>query len=523
MQILTVTDLHQPLSPCPRRVALGVFDGLHIGHHAVLSHTLDGFDRPCVLTFSHAPKADSPLLGEQEEARRLEQLGIAEWIRVDFSLIRHLSPEAFVTDFLHRTLGAVAVCCGYNYRFGKDRCGDADMLVSLCASVGIDVTVVPPVLCGEEPISSTRIREALAKGDMALANRLLGRPFSLTAAVEHGKHLGKKLGFPTINQAFSGGRFVPRRGVYASFAVLDGKVTFGVTNVGRHPTVNQTAAPLAETWFPDWSGDLYGQTVTIFLSHFLRPEQTFSSVDALTAQVKADAEKARHLWEDDPNDRTVKAVLFDFDDTLHDRRAAFYSFSLSLLERFFPDSSPDWRKERATEMRIVNNGGYVPSYEWFYGEMLSRWEWPPEATVDTLCDIARRRFPDHVCLFADTVSTLIALRQRGYRLGILTNGHSLMQNRKIEVSGLRPLMDAVMVSGDVGVQKPDGEIFRRLAACVGVPPHQCLFVGDYVPNDLVGAQNGGMQPLYMDAFDRHEADESIPRITALSQLLEILP
>ncbi|MBQ2781076.1 MAG: bifunctional riboflavin kinase/FMN adenylyltransferase, partial [Clostridia bacterium] len=112
MQILTVTDLHQPLPPCPRRVALGVFDGLHIGHHAVLSHTLDGFDRPCVLTFSHAPKAASPLLGEQEEARRLEQLGIKEWIRVDFSLIRDMSPEAFVTDFLHRTLGAVAVCCG---------------------------------------------------------------------------------------------------------------------------------------------------------------------------------------------------------------------------------------------------------------------------------------------------------------------------------------------------------------------------------------------------------------------------
>lgn len=523
MQIYTITDLKESLPLCPRRVALGVFDGLHIGHHAVLSHTLDGFEHPCVLTFSHAPKAASPLLGEQEEARRLEQLGIMEWIRVDFSLIRDMSPDIFVTEFLHRTLGAVAVCCGYNYRFGKDRCGDADTLASLCAAVGIDVTVVPPVLCGEEPVSSTRIREALADGDLALANRLLGRPFSLTATVEHGKHLGRKLGFPTINQAFPEGRFVPRCGVYASFAVLDGKVTFGVTNVGRHPTVNQTDAPLAETWFPDWSGDLYGKTVTVFLSQFLRPEQTFSSVDALTAQVKADAEQARFLWEGDPDDRTVKAVLFDFDDTLHDRRAAFYNFSLSLLERFFPDSSLDWRKERATEMRIVNNGGYVPSYEWFYGEMLSRWEWPPEATVEVLCDIARRRFPDHVCLFEDTVSTLVALRQRGYRLGILTNGHSLMQNRKIEVSGLRPLMDAVLVSDDVGIRKPDGEVFRRLAACVGVPPHQCLFVGDHVPNDLGGAQSGGMQPLYMDAFDRREAGADIPRITALSQLLEILP
>ncbi len=523
MQIYTITDLKESLPPCPRRVALGVFDGLHIGHHAVLSHTLDGFERPCVLTFSHTPKSASPLLSETEERRRLEQLGIAEWIRVDFSLIRHLSPAEFVADFLHRLLGAKAVCCGYNYRFGKDRSGDADTLVALCAAAGIDVTVVPPVLCGDEPVSSTRIREALAQGDLSLANRLLGRPFALSATVEHGKHLGHKLGFPTINQAFSEGRFVPRRGVYASFVILDGKVTFGVTNIGRRPTVNTTDAPLAETWFPDWSGDLYGKTVTVFLSRFLRSEQAFPSVEALSGQVKADAEAARKLWEGDPDDKRVRAVLFDFDDTLHDRRTAFENFSLFLLARFFPDSTREWRQERAVEMRIANNGGYVPSYEWFYGEMRSRWEWPPEATVETLCDMARRRFPDYVCLFEDTVSTLVALRQRGYRLGILTNGHSVMQNRKIDVAGLRPLMDAVLVSDDVGIRKPDGEVFRRLAAAVGVPPHQCLFVGDHVANDLGGAKNGGMQPLYMDAFDRREAGTDIPRITALSELLKILP
>ena len=248
MQIYTITDLKEPLPLCARRVALGVFDGLHIGHHAVLSHTLDGFERPCVLTISHAPKAASPLLSEREEAIRVEQLGIAEWIRVDFALIREFSPAEFVTDFLHRLLGAKAVCCGYNYRFGKERCGDAEALTALCAAWGIDVTVVPPVVCDGTAVSSTRIRKALTDGDMALANRLLGRPFALSATVEHGKHLGGKLGFPTINQAFSEGRFVPRSGVYASFAVLDGKVTFGVTNIGRRPTVNTTDAPLAETW-----------------------------------------------------------------------------------------------------------------------------------------------------------------------------------------------------------------------------------------------------------------------------------
>lgn len=523
MNIYTLDSLDRPLPAAARRVALGIFDGLHIGHRAVLSHTLDGSERAAVLTLTHVPKASSPLLSAREEEEKLAQIGIDDLIRMDFPLLRTLSPQQFVDTVLCRLLGARAVCCGFNYRFGNDRAGDVGTLRTLCAAAGIEVTAVPAVLVDGEPVSSSRIRKAIAAGDMQCAARLLGYPYTLTAPVEHGFQLGRRLGFPTLNQSFPENRPLPHLGVYASAVLVDDKTTFGVTNIGIRPTVHTAAAPLAETWLPDLGGDLYGKTVSVSPLFFLRPEQSFDSLEELSAAVRRNGEQARRLLSNDPADPAVHAVLFDFDDTLHDRRIAFEEYAYALLSSCFPDWDDSVRHARAHRMMQENNGGYIPSYESYFAPFLQEWDWPDGIDADTLAAWARRRFPDHVALFSDTVAVLTALRQRGYRLGIITNGNSQMQNRKIDVSGLRPLVDLVVVSGDEGVHKPDGELFRRAAARLGVPPHACLYVGDHPVNDIKGAQNSGMHPMYIDVHGQHQDPPGVPRITSLTEILSILP
>ena len=522
MNTLTWHTLSQSLPGGPRRVALGIFDGLHVGHRAVLSHTLDGEELPTVLTLTNAAKASAPLLSEEETAKIFGQIGIRDWIRMDIDLLKHLSPTEFVEQVLRDTLNATAVCCGYNYRFGKDRAGDVDTLRALCAQNGITVTVVPPVEVDGQPVSSTRIRGCIAAGDMLTATRLLGYPYTLTAPVEHGHQLGRKLGFPTINQRFPADRPVPRHGVYASAVLVDGHTTYGVTNIGCHPTVNPAETPLAETWLPAFEGDLYGHTVSVSPLYFLRPEQSFDSLEALTAAVRENGEQARRLFDGDPGDHTVKAVLFDFDDTLHDRRMAFEDFAYALLGELFPQWDDNLRRERAHRMMVANNGGYVPSYEAYFEGLLTEWEWPPEWDAVALANRTRRLFPDYTHPFPDAVATLKALRERGYRLGMVTNGYSQTQNRKVDVVGMRELVDVVVVSGDEGIAKPEAELFRRAAARLGVPLQNCLYVGDHPVNDIKGALNSGMQAVYMDAFEVHAADPTVPRITALSELIGIL-
>ena len=522
MPIYTLESLFRPLPAARRRVALGVFDGLHIGHRAVLSHTLDGDERAAVLTITHVPKAAAPLLSAEEEEQKLAQIGIDDLIRADLSLLRELTPQQFVDIVLCRLLGARAVCCGFNYRFGKDRAGDVETLRTLCAERGIAVTAVPAVMADGAPVSSSRIRDAIAAGEMQEAERLLGYPYTLTAPVEHGFQLGRRLGFPTLNQSFPADRPLPRRGVYASAVLVDGQTTFGVTNIGIRPTVHTAAAPLAETWLPDVNEDLYGKSVSVSPLFFLRPEQSFDSLEELSAAVHQNGEQARQLLSGDPSDSAVHAVLFDFDDTLHDRRVAFERFAYALLTRFFPDWDDSVRHERAHRMMCENNGGYIKSYESYFAPFLQEWNWPDGVDADTLTAIARRRFPDHVALFPDTVAVLTELRRRGLRLGIITNGNSQMQNRKVDVSGLRPLVDLVVVSGDEGVHKPDGELFRRAAARLGVPPHACLYVGDHPVNDIQGAQNGGMRPVYIDVHGQHADPPGVMRIAALTELLPLL-
>ncbi len=520
------TDWQNTLSAAPRSIALGVFDGLHIGHRAVIAAACGAKDavtggmlRATVLSMTGAPKTVAGrLLTSTKEDSLLETLGAEEWIELCFEKVRHLSPKEFVNTVLHEQLGARHICCGYNYRFGKDGKGDAECLKELCRALGITVTVVPPMFCEGEPVSSTRIRAALAKGKMETAARLLGCPFTVDFPVTEGKHTGNTWGTPTINQVFSPQHTVPKYGVYASLTVIDGKQYFGVTNIGVHPTVGALKTPQAETWISGFSGDLYGKNVPVQLIRFLREERRFDTVEELKQQILVDEKNAHDTL---CGARGERAVLLDFDDTLQDRFAAVLEANMVLMQQHMPYATEQERKKRARKMAQENSGGYV-NYNLFFEDLLQRWRWEGVSSVEELLKEFHLEFPRHVKLFDETVTVLQELKRRGYRIGIITNGRSIVQHRKLDLCGIKPYVDTVVVSGEEGVHKPNAELFLRAAARLCVSPKNCVMVGDHPTNDIAGALGAGMKAIYLNSVGRDEHPENVPEVTRLHDVLQLL-
>ena len=283
-------------------VALGYFDGVHEGHRAVI-RLCTGRDSGAVkaaLTFCESPAAalgrETPpfLTDNEEKARLMEQLGIEAVIFADFASIRELSAEAFVTRVLKEKLRSRSVACGYNYRFGRGGAGDTAALTALCASEGITASIAEPVSAGGETVSSTRIRELLAEGEIARANAMLGYPYAIRGTVDRGNSLGAKMGYPTVNIPMRAGRMIPRRGVYASWVTVNGMSYRGATNIGVHPSVGENDRPLCETFLIGYDGGaLYGAEVVCEPERFIRPERRFGSVDELTAQIERDVEEVK--------------------------------------------------------------------------------------------------------------------------------------------------------------------------------------------------------------------------------------
>jgi len=291
--------------PGSAAVALGFFDGLHLGHMAVIRETvrqakINGLT-PCVFTFTTlrggpSPKDCETLVSQRISEQILAAEGIREIIRPAFSAFGDLSPAKFVRDILIGSFGAASVICGEDYRFGKNASGNAETLSELCGG-DANVTVIPSVwtdIGGEVPISSSIIRALLREGDVRKAAKLLGRPFSIDFTVTGGRRLGRTLGAPTINQHFPDSFIKPKFGVYASVSHVDGSRFSSVTNVGIKPTVGSDAV-LAETYIHGFSGDLYGQDIQVDLLAFIRPEQKFESVDQLKSQILLDSEEARKI------------------------------------------------------------------------------------------------------------------------------------------------------------------------------------------------------------------------------------
>lgn len=279
-------------------VALGLFDGVHLGHRAVLKIALEQEKNdliPYVFTFDpemvlrKSKGGAGYIYDDLTKYNMLCGLGFDSHIRsVSFEDVCGLSGGDFVRNILIAEMNAGMVCCGNDFRFGKNAVCGIKELHELGRKYGFEVRIADDVLYDGETVSSTSVRNMLLNGDVTRAGQFLGESYSIEQTVAHGAELGRNIGFPTINQIFRNGQLVPKYGVYASDVQLDGCWYRAMTNIGMKPTVNYGGLPLAETHIIGFSGDLYGKNVKVNIKEFIRPEQKFSSIDELKEKIADD-------------------------------------------------------------------------------------------------------------------------------------------------------------------------------------------------------------------------------------------
>lgn len=295
------------LAPAGRPVcaAIGMFDGVHLGHQHILRDTVAAaracgglslgitFDRhPAeIVAPARAPRLLQPLSARLAALTALELDAL--WLIAFDAAFSRKTGEEFIQELVRDAAPLRRVCVGENFHFGYQRSGNATRLREWGAAAGFTVAAAPPVQSAGQPISSTRIRDHVSRGDFAGAAALLGRPYELAGKVIPGDQLGRQLGFPTANLDVRG-LVIPPHGVYATRVVLGEREFPGVTNLGLRPTLRQADPTLhVETHLLDFSGDLYGQEIALRPVAKLRDEQRFPSLDALRAQIQQDVTAAR--------------------------------------------------------------------------------------------------------------------------------------------------------------------------------------------------------------------------------------
>ncbi len=301
MEIIRIDFSSKEKMP-PSVLCLGNFDGVHIGHAALLRRALEigrasgRDDIVCgVLTFSPPPSElllDEPpprIVSFEEKMSLFEAAGIVCVYVVDFAQVMKMTPERFIKEVLFEKCNCIYAVCGYNFRFGSGGAGDSG---TLGRALGGRISVVDPVeYCGLA-VSSTAIRRAVAGGEMERAAGMLGRPFSLTAPVIHGHAMGREIGFATANQLFPERGLVPASGVYVSSCGVGGRVLPAVSDIGRRPTFVERGSLSCETHIINFSGDLYGREITVYFHKYLRPDIKFENKEKLIEAIKGDVSAA---------------------------------------------------------------------------------------------------------------------------------------------------------------------------------------------------------------------------------------
>ena len=282
-------------------VALGIFDGVHIGHRVVFDkvkgYANKGF-APAVFTFvteSITQKHEKNykfIISNDDKLNFLQNYGIEYVCCTQFDEIKDLSGDEFVRQILLKKINAAVVACGPEFRFGKNASCGVDDLLSMSKKYGFDVEIVDPIKIDNTLVSSTVIKSYISKGDIRRANDFLGYRFGIKQPVVHGNEIGRTINFPTINQNFLTDQIIPRFGVYASQTVIDGVIYTSISNIGVKPTICNIAVPLAETHILGCSRDLYGRQIEVTFSDFIRDECRFRSIDELRSQIDTDIKAA---------------------------------------------------------------------------------------------------------------------------------------------------------------------------------------------------------------------------------------
>ncbi len=295
--------------PGPLFLAIGVFDGVHRGHQAVIStstsHARSADGTPVVITFDPHPLKvlrpdDAPhlLTATQHKIALIRALGVEHLLVINFDKkFAATSPENFIEQLAMHSKPLCEICVGHEWSFGKERRGNLNLLKKLGAQFHFDVVGIPPVKVNGAVVSSTAIRQAVEKGDFATAAAMLGREYTILGTVKAGDKLGKKLGYPTANLSAHSEQFPPN-GVYLSEARIQGVLYRGVVNLGYRPTVSsEKSERVLEIYLLDFDREIYGEDVEVRFVRYLRPEKKFENLDALTRQIELDVQQARELCE----------------------------------------------------------------------------------------------------------------------------------------------------------------------------------------------------------------------------------
>jgi riboflavin kinase / FMN adenylyltransferase len=300
--IAELESLHGPLF-----LAIGVFDGVHLGHQAVISaatsHARATDGTPVVMTFHPHPlkvlrpqQAPHLLTATQHKIALIRDLDVEHLLVINFDKkFAATSPEEFVEELVMHSRPLREICVGHEWSFGKDRRGNLDLLKRLGVQFDFSVVGVPPVLVNGEVVSSTAIRQAVEKGNLAKGAEMLGREYTILGTVTHGDNLGKKIGFPTANLSAHSEQFPPN-GVYFAEAWVNGVLYYGVINLGYRPTVSSGKSErVLEIHMLDFDRDIYGEDVEVRFVRHLRPERKFESLESLAQQIEFDVRLAREL------------------------------------------------------------------------------------------------------------------------------------------------------------------------------------------------------------------------------------
>lgn len=285
-------------------VAVGKFDGIHVGHRKLLNKVLeqkqDGL-MAVVFTFDPSPEeffmghALPQLFTVEEKRRAFEELGVD--VLIEFPLTEATAataPEDFVRRILCGQLRAAYIAAGTDVSFGDKGRGDQHLLKSLSKEMGYELELIDKVRIDDEEVSSTRVRNQIQDGNMDMAKRLLGSNYSIRGVVEHGHHIGHTIGVPTVNVLPPENKLLPPYGVYASRVIIEGKAYKGMTNIGRKPTISDKEQVGVETYIYDFDRDVYGKEICVELLKFTRPEMKFAGLDELKAQIEKDIFEIRN-------------------------------------------------------------------------------------------------------------------------------------------------------------------------------------------------------------------------------------